>query len=226
MSYFQIEPCILYEDPHILVCRKPPGIAVQSAGTGSMDMECAIKNYLAKKKPGELPWIGIVHRLDQPVEGVLVFAKTPAAARELNRQMTQGEFEKKYLAVTLSKPEKSRGILEDCLKKDEKSNYSRVVPAGTPGCRKARLAYEVLRELPGPPRSLLAVQLETGRHHQIRVQLSHAGMPLVGDRKYNPEDPSGLPLGLCAAELEFVHPVTKKKMKFQAEPEGKAFTSE
>lgn len=224
LSYFHIEPYILYEDPYILVCHKPPGIAVQSARLGSPDMECAIKNYYAEKEPGKLPYVGIVHRLDQPVEGVLVFARTPQAAGELSRQMAGGEFGKKYLAVTLSKPEMPRGVLEDYLKKDGRDNYSRVVPAGTPGAKKARLSYEVLGELSGPVRYLLAVQLETGRHHQIRVQLSHAGMPLAGDKKYHPGDPGILPLGLCSVELRFVHPATKKKMNFQVEPTGEAFT--
>lgn len=302
MSYFRIEDCILYEDPHILVCRKPSGIAVQNGRVGSMDMECAIKNYLAEREPGKMPYVGIVHRLDQPVEGVLVFARTPEAAGELCRQMARGEFGKKYLAVTFARPEKNRGILEDYLIKDGKGNYSRVVPKNTPGSKRARLSYEVIRELPGKnrrdygsavessekftgntqiqgeskqsvessgeytgntrihgeskqlvessgkfttgniqmrgepkqsdgapgdfssaPRYLLAVKLETGRHHQIRVQLSHAGMPLVGDKKYNPEDSSGMPLGLCSVELCFVHPATKKKMKFQVEPAGEAF---
>lgn len=220
----RIQDSILYEDPHILVCHKPAGIAVQNRQPGVLDLECAIKNYLAEKMPEKVPYLGIIHRLDQPVEGAVVFAKTPMAAGELSRQIAGGEFGKTYLAVTLAKPEKMQGILEDYLKRDGRSNYSRVVPPGTPGSKKARLAYEFSGELTGIRRYLLTVRLETGRHHQIRVQLAHGGMPLVGDRKYNPGDESGLPLGLCSAELRFIHPVTKKEMTFRVEPRGEAFT--
>lgn len=222
-----IEEMIVYEDEEIVVCRKAAGMAVQNARTGVMDLECGLKNYLAGKKPGTIPYLGIVHRLDQPVEGLLVFAKTKQAAAELSRQMTKGMMGKHYLAVTLHKPSVSDGDLEDYLWKDGKTNSSSVVKKTKTGAKLARLHYQVkgrveAEELPTGEKYLIFVKLETGRHHQIRVQLAHAGMPLVGDRKYNKEE-TNLPLGLCSWKLEFCHPKTKKKMKFQIFPEGEAF---
>lgn len=239
---------ILYEDKELIVCRKPSGIAVQNARIGAMDMESALKNYLAAgetKKPnstGSQPsYLGIVHRLDQPVEGVLVFAKTPRAAKELSRQMAANEMGKSYLAVTSGKPQCTQGSLEDYLKKDGRANTSAVVTPGTAGAKKARLRYKLLAEAPAPgqapvqqqnrpdssqSRYLLRIELETGRHHQIRVQMANAGMPLLGDHKYNPDNPggdAGAGLALCSYRLSFRHPLTKKKMEFFVTPQGRAF---
>ena len=227
-----IRDYILYEDRDILVCHKPAGIAVQSARVGSMDMESMLKNYIAQKAPGRMPYLGIVHRLDQPVEGVLVFALNAKSAAELNRQMTSGKIKKIYLAVTEGEIKAEKAILEDWLKKDNRTNSSAVVAAGTVGAKKAVLSYEVLEtkrieeegtEQYGKVRSLVQICLDTGRHHQIRVQMSHAGMPLVGDRKYNPRQSGQEPLALCSARLGFQHPVTKKKLEFWVKPAGSAF---
>ena len=147
MTQFQIETCILYEDSDILVCRKPTGLAVQNARMGTMDLESGLKNHLALKQPDQIPYLAVIHRLDQPVEGILVFAKTPAAAKELNRQMTAGEMEKYYLAVTDRKPALPEGILEDELRKDGKTNTSQVVSKGTAGAKHARLSYRLWAEL-------------------------------------------------------------------------------
>lgn len=212
---------IIYEDREIIVCHKPAGIAVQNARVGAMDMESGLKNYLAKKKPGKIPYLGVVHRLDQPVEGVLVFAKTSAAAAALSRQMRSGQMGKHYLAVTEKRPQQTAGILEDFLIKDGKTNTSSVAFSDTPGAKKARLCYKLAGERQG--KYLLAITLETGRHHQIRVQMAHAGMPLAGDRKYNADAKDGISLGLCAHRLEFRHPGNGKKMQFQVVPQGSAF---
>ena len=241
----KIEDSILFEDKDIIVCRKPAGIAVQNARIGAMDMESSLKNYLAAKNGGRsVPYLAVVHRLDQPVEGVLVFGKTPKAAKGLSAQITAGKMEKIYLAVTYGQPDikacetgtdKNEGkkesiVLEDYLKKDGRTNTSSVVNAGTSGAKKARLSYQVLGEakdkISGKKKWLLRIHLDTGRHHQIRVQLAHAGMPLAGDRKYGGE--TGVTVGagglaLCAASLTFSHPVTGKPMKFQTKPETAAF---
>lgn len=223
-----IEDMILFEDKDILVCHKAAGIAVQNARLGAADMESSLKNYLAVKNPGKMPYLGIIHRLDQPVEGVLVFAKTQKAAAGLTMQITAGSVVKEYLAVTSEMQEKQKGHLEDFVKKDGKTNMSSVVPASTNGAKKAILDYEVLEELADEriatgKRVLVKIQLGTGRHHQIRVQMAHAGMPLLGDRKYNAEDTSRLPLGLCSCHLVFRHPLTGKKMEFQVTPKGESF---
>ena len=140
----QIEKNILYEDRDILVCRKPSGMPVQAAGIGTMDMESALKNYLAQKNPGKMPYLAVIHRLDQPVEGVLVFAKTSGAAGNLSKQIMAGGAGKYYLAVTEGKPEKSEGILTDYLKKNGRANISQTVPANTPGAKNAILHYKIL----------------------------------------------------------------------------------
>ena len=225
---FQIEKMIIFEDSEILVCRKMAGIAVQNARFGVMDMESALKNYLAAKNPGQMPYLGIVHRLDQPVEGLLVFAKTKRAAAELSRQMTAGMMGKRYLAVTSGQPPHKQGVLENYLKKDGKTNTSSVVAVNTPEAKKARLSYQVLQEIgeetfSSGKKTLIYIQLETGRHHQIRVQMKEAGMPLVGDRKYNSDEKTFLSLGLCSYQLTFIHPKTKKQMEFEIFPEGDAF---
>ena len=224
----QINENILYEDKEILVCRKPSGMPVQAARIGTMDMESALKNYLAQKTPGKIPYLAVVHRLDQPVEGVLVFAKTQGAAGNLSKQIMAGGAGKYYLAVTEGVPGKQEGIFIDYLKKNGKANMSQAVPENTPGAKKAILHYRVLdqKEMNGKSRALLKIKLETGRHHQIRVQMAHAGMPLAGDRKYGSD--TGIPIGtgglaLCAASLTFTHPAFGKVMKFQTTPQSPAF---
>ena len=229
MRNFNIQDCILYEDREILVCHKPAGIAVQNARLGAADMESSLKNYLALKNPGKMPYLGVVHRLDQPVEGVLVFAKTPKATSGLTRQITSKTVTKEYLAVTAQMSDEKQGHLEDYLKKDSRTNSSSVVASKTPGAQKAVLDYWVQEEIKDErtetgKRILVKIALDTGRHHQIRVQMAHKGMPLLGDRKYNAKDLSGLPLGLCSCHLAFRHPVTGKKMEFKAAPKGEAFT--
>lgn len=228
MQVFNIEEMIVFEDEEIIVCRKPSGIAVQNARFGVIDMESGLKNYLAAKNPGKMPYLGIIHRLDQPVEGLLVFAKTKQAAAELSRQMTAGSMAKRYLAVTSGMPKEESGILEDYLKKDSRANSSSVVSATTPEAKKARLSYKMVQKcvetkLPTGNKNLIYICLETGRHHQIRVQMANAGMPLIGDRKYNTQEQTTLPLGLCSFQLEFKHPKNKKKMKFEIFPSGEAF---
>ncbi|MDO5134960.1 MAG: RluA family pseudouridine synthase [Eubacteriales bacterium] len=215
-----IEKEILYEDPQLLVCYKPAGLAVQTRGMGTMDLESGLKNYLARKEPGKMPYLAVIHRLDQPVEGVLVFAKTPRSAADLNRQMTQGAMTKEYLAVVCGVPREKSGILEDFLKKDGRNNRSSVVKEGTPGAKRARLTYELLERAKGG-RSLLRIRLDTGRHHQIRVQMANSGMALAGDKKYGSGE--GASLGLCAVGLSFCHPVSRERMEFHTRPRGEHF---
>lgn len=222
---------ILYEDNDIIVCHKPAGIATQTARVGQADMVSEITNYLKaggfdKKKS---LYVGVIHRLDQPVEGILVFAKNKAAAADLSRQAAGDAMEKEYLAVVCGKPFSQAGELKDYLLKDGRTNISRIVPPEVKGAKEARLSYEILSE--GPYGTALArIRLYTGRHHQIRVQMANVGMPLLGDRKYAGEKAVFLSLqlgikeiALCAYRLTFTHPKTGKRMRFEISPEGKAF---
>lgn len=205
---------ILYEDEAVLVCRKPAGVATQTKRLGQADMESLLKNYRAGK--GESPYIGVVHRLDQPVEGVMVFAKTKEVAADLSRQIVAKAVDKYYYVMTDGVPPQKKGILEDYLLRNGKSNASEVVDKGTPEAKRAVLSYEVLEE--NGKNAVLNIKLETGRHHQIRVQLSHAGFAIVGDKKYNFKEniaPSGRALALCSYKIGFKHPVTRKKLEFE-----------
>lgn len=213
---------ILYEDSHIIVCYKPAGIPTQTAKLGTPDMVSILKNHL---KGG---YVAVIHRLDQPVEGILVFAKTPAAAKELNKQLQSDDFGKYYKAVLWGIPEGPAATLENYLVKDGKTNTSRVCEATEKDAKKAILSYEVAATGKDFDRdvSLVKVKLETGRHHQIRVQMAHMRCPIWGDSKYNTsmiQDRRFRHLALCAYRLEFVHPNTKKKMEFEIEPQGEGF---
>ncbi|MGI6095985.1 MAG: RluA family pseudouridine synthase [Lachnospiraceae bacterium] len=223
MNAFELENNILYEDQEILVCYKPAGFPVQSARIGTMDMESALRGYLAAKRTGrEMPYLAVIHRLDQPVEGVLVFAKTQSAAKELNRQLTSHAMEKRYLAVVQGYPKEKEAILTDYLEKDGKTNTSRVVSKRTAQSKQAVLSYQLVQTI--GEQSLLSICLKTGRHHQIRVQLSHAGLPLVGDTKYNPgEKGKQKSLALCASSLTFMHPKTRKQFTYTVQPHGEIF---
>lgn len=214
---------ILHEDEHVIVCYKPAGIATQTAKMGSQDMESLLKNYLYKKEK-KMPYLAVIHRLDQPVEGILVFAKTPFAAKELNKGLQGAGFGKYYKAVLCGEPKEKKATLEDYLVKDGKTNTSRVATKDEKEAKKAVLSYEVLKQK--ADKTLVQVKLETGRHHQIRVQMANMGCPIWGDTKYNTSenvDKSWKNIALCAYHLEFVHPKTKKKMVFEIEPEGEGF---
>ena len=212
---------ILYEDGQLLVCRKPAGVPVQSGKVGQKDMVSILRNYRNGKECDT--YIGLVHRLDQPVQGVMVFAKTKMAAAELSRQITDGRMKKQYLAVTCGKPMKKQGALVDYLLKDGRTNTSSIVPEGTKGAKRAELRYRIIAETPGY--ALAEIELLTGRHHQIRVQMAGAGMPLAGDRKYNLSDAGQTEkyVTLAAHRLSFEHPVLKKEICFEGKPEGAIF---
>ena len=212
---------ILYEDGQLLVCRKPAGVPVQSGKVGQKDMVSILRNY-RNGTEGDT-YIGLVHRLDQPVQGVMVFAKTKMAAAGLSRQITDGRMKKQYLAVTCGKPMKKQGALVDYLLKDGRTNTSSIVPEGTKGAKRAELRYRIIAETPGY--ALAEIDLLTGRHHQIRVQMAGAGMPLAGDRKYNLSDAGQTEkyVALAAHRLSFEHPVLKKEICFEGKPEGAIF---
>lgn len=230
---------VIYEDEELLVVRKSPQVPTQSGRVGEQDMVSLLKNYRAKKK--EEPFIGLVHRLDQPVEGVMVFGKTKEATAHLSKQVQNREIAKEYLAIVEGwLPVGEEIALEDYLLKDAKTNSSKVVEKGTPDSKIAKLSYRVLKNIyyEGPELleedkkvSLLRVHLETGRHHQIRVQLSHGGFSIVGDRKYGnlSKEKEVLlkrwPVALCSCHLAFIHPKTGEKMEFEIEPKGDSFAS-
>ena len=212
----------LYEDEELLVIKKDAGTPVQAGKMRIMDLEGIIKRELYMRNPkGGEPYLGIVHRLDQPVEGVMVFAKTPEAAAALSKQVTDGTMKKHYLALVCGKPSKKEGTLVDYLRKDGRTNTSKVVPKGTKDVKRSELNYKVLKE--DEETSLLEIELLTGRHHQIRVQMANAGWPLYGDTKYNPafaETTGYVQTALCAYRLSFVHPKTGKRMEFTIEPDN------
>ena len=213
---------ILFEDEQVLVCYKPAGLATQTAKLGEQDMVSMLKNYLKGT------YVGLIHRLDQPVEGLLVFAKTPFAAKELSKGLQGAGFGKYYKAVLWGVPKEQKATLENYLAKDGKTNTSRVCSMSEKDAKKAVLAYEVVGEGrdDGKDISLVKVKLETGRHHQIRVQMANMGCPIWGDAKYNNQpvqDRRYRQIALCAYRLEFIHPKTKKTMEFEIEPKGEGF---
>lgn len=207
---------ILYEDDTILVCLKEAGIATQTKQIGRKDMESMLRTYRMQK--GEPSYIGVVHRLDQPVTGVMVFAKTKEAAANLSRQIATKSADKFYYAVTDGLPAQKKGTLEDYLLRDGRMNTSKVVLAKTEGAKRAELSYEVIAQ--NDKNAILRIKLHTGRHHQIRVQLANAGCPLVGDRKYNFKEnmkPSGQQLSLCSYKIAFKHPKTGRNVSYEME---------
>ena len=212
---------IIYEDLHILVCRKPAGLAVQNASFGRKDLESMLKTYLFEKDGKANPYLGIIHRLDQPVQGLVVFAKNPKSAADLSAQVQDGRMKKYYRAVTCGIPEKKEERLVNYLKKNSRTNLSECVSEKVQGAKKAELYYHVLEEKDNY--ALLEIELFTGRHHQIRVQMVKNQTPLYGDQKYNKNAQKGEQIALCASRLEFYHPATGKKMQYDCKPEGGAF---
>ncbi len=256
---------ILYEDKDIIVAYKPAGLPVQTARVGQPDMVSELKNHLCRARDGKdtsagrgEPYLGIVHRLDQPVEGILVFAKNRAAAASLTGQLRiqggEGSFSKQYYAVLCGIPAREAGRLTDCLykqtvKEGERTDYKAIViqpDSENQGCsgdrqkphaaaREAKgglavLEYRILEIEQGL--ALADIRLHTGRFHQIRAQMAHAGMPLLGDRKYGGPEARALAaargiqnVALCAYRLGFVHPLSGEETGFRIKPENPAFSS-
>ena len=211
---------ILYEDNHLLVVVKPANMAVNLDSSNDLDLLTYLKQYLKEKyqKPNNV-YLGLVHRLDRPVAGIMVFAKTSKAASRLSDQVREKIFKKKYLAVVDGKFEQNKGTLEDYLYKDERNNISKVVNKDKKNAKLAKLDYEVLAYNEVKNLSLVRVNLHTGRHHQIRVQLSHAGHSIFGDQKYGTRG-QGKQIALWAYELTIEHPITKEEMTFKCLPES------
>lgn len=214
---------ILHEDNHLLVVNKMAGEPVQGDISGDEPLLEKVRNYIRVRyaKPGNV-FCGLVHRIDRPVSGAVVFAKTSKALSRMNEMVRNRDFDKTYWAIVEGCPEKTSGQLVNFLKKNAETNKSYVYDRETNGARQAELHYEVLAS--SEKYSLLSVLLLTGRHHQIRAQLSHIGCPIKGDLKYGAKrsEPDGSIL-LHAKSLEFVHPVSKILLKIDAAPFNSLF---
>lgn len=200
---------ILFEDNHLLVVEKPINVPTQEDNSRDKDMLSILKEYLKEKynKPGNV-YLGLVHRLDRPVGGVMVFAKTSKCASRLSNQIRENKFNKIYNAVVINKIN-DFGKLTDYLLKDNKKNIVKVDNNG----KLSILNYKRLKTIDNL--SLIEIKLETGRSHQIRVQMSHNGNPLFGDQKYNKEAKVGEQLALFSKKLEFYHPITNELLTFE-----------
>ena len=210
---------VIFEDNHIIVVEKPVNIPSQADKTGDIDMLTIIKQYIKEKynKPGNV-YLGLVHRLDRPVGGVMVFAKTSKAASRLSEEVRLKQFEKKYLVIANGKFEKDKGELEDYLLKNQAKNMSKVVKEGTKNSKLAKLDYEVIKYDPDLNLSVVKINLHTGRHHQIRVQLSSRDHSIYGDQKYSRRG-HGKQIALWAYELKLYHPITNELMEFKDVPQ-------
>ncbi len=209
---------VIFEDNHLLAIDKPPGTLVQGDETGDRPLVEEAKAYIKKRygKPGDV-FLGVVHRLDRPVSGVVVFARTSKALSRMNALFRDRETEKIYWAVVERKPPMAKDTLIHWLRKDEKKNKTTVFPKETPDTLRSELSYESLHTAEG--HVFLEVRPVTGRSHQIRAQLSAIGCPILGDVKYG----SGVETGdgsiaLHARQLSFVHPVKKERVVLQADP--------
>jgi 23S rRNA pseudouridine1911/1915/1917 synthase len=215
---------ILYEDNHIIVVVKKPGIPTQEDKTGDKDMLTIVKEYIKVKynKPGNV-YLGLVHRLDRMVGGVMVFAKTSKAASRISEYIRQKNVKKRYLAVVNGTlPVSDQKVeLRNYLVKNERLNMSRVVDSTTKGSKEAILEYKVLKNFTynGKDYSLVDIDLHTGRHHQIRLQFAHIGHPLYGDIKYGQKvNKVGQNLALFSYYLSFFHPTKDEYLEFEFKP--------
>ena len=203
---------VIYEDNHLLVVEKPQNVLVQADNTNDLDLLTSLKKYIKEKynKPGEV-YLGLVHRLDRPVGGVMVFARTSKAASRLSNMIRMHEFEKNYLAIVEGKVH-DEGVFEDYLLKLENENKTIVDKNG----KYSKLSYKLLSYKDGL--SLVKIKLDTGRSHQIRVQFSSRGYALWGDQKYNSKAKVGEQIALWSYELKFKHPVREELMNFKCNP--------
>lgn len=210
---------VIYEDNHIIVVEKIPNVPSQADKTGDIDMQTLVKQYIKEKyhKPGDV-YVGLIHRLDRPVGGIMVFARTSKAAARLSEEVRNKTFKKKYLAVVDGIIEQKNGVLEDYLYKDERNNISKVVNKDKKNAKLAKLDFEVLDYDAKRNLSLVKINLHTGRHHQIRVQFANFGHSLFGDQKYGVRG-KGKQIRLWAYETTIVHPVKKEEMTFKSFPD-------
>ena len=209
----------LYEDQWLLVGQKAAGEPIQPDKSGERDALTALQEQTGGS-------VYLVHRLDRPVGGIVVFAKSPWVQTELTKQFLDGRAKKTYLAVVEGQA-MQEGAWTDYLKKNGRTNVSTLVPKGQAGAKQARLSFvtQATVEVEGRWLSLLKIHLQTGRHHQIRVQCAGHGLPLYGDAKYGKKHrPGFVPLGLFSAELGFIHPKTGRQMVFSAQPVGEPFS--
>ena len=209
---------ILYEDNHLLIINKRPGDIVQGDKTGDIPLSEIVKTYIAKKynKPGSV-FLGVVHRLDRPTSGIVVFARTSKALSRLNKLFQERKTKKNYWALVKNQPPKQHDELIHYLKRNTKQNKSYAHSKEIPESKKAILEYRIVKKLDAF--YLLEINLKTGRHHQIRVQLAAIGCPIKGDLKYgfNRSNPDG-GISLHARKLSFVHPVKKELITINALP--------
>lgn len=206
----------IFEDNHLIAVIKPQGVPVQKDSSGDPDLQSLIMQHLKDKynKPGNV-FLGIVHRLDRPVGGVIVFAKTSKAASRLSEQIRENMWKKQYVTIVDGIPVPDNGFLEDYLLKDGETNTVTIVDSDVPGAKKAKLKYCTIEK--NGRRSMLRIDLMTGRSHQIRVQLSSRGWPIMNDHKYNKTHVVGSNIMLWAEKLEIIHPVSKERIEFRAE---------
>jgi len=212
-----MNPDILFEDNHLLVVVKPRNMPIMADDSKDMDLQTAIKAWLKEKydKPGNV-YLGIVHRLDRPVGGVTVFAKTSKAASRLSEQIRDQETGKVYRTVVHGIPSNTKDRLRHFLKKDSETRNVRCVSQNANGAKEALLDYVVLAH--ESHMSMLRVQLQTGRPHQIRVQMAEIGHPIVGDARYGQNTEPGTSIALWCTSMEISHPVTGERMRFVCDP--------
>ena len=220
MTYTQTQPKlpIIFEDKDLLIINKPAGLLSQEDHTGDPDALTLCKEYLAAQQPrGGIPFLGLVHRLDRPVSGLMIFAKTKKAAQHLSEQIRNRTIQKTYQAITEGQPP-ANGMLSHYLLKDRDKNIVSVAPSDHRKSKQAILTFAKIASARGL--HLLSIHLQTGRPHQIRVQLTHEGYPIWGDYKYGSEQPDGRPMALRAAELSLTHPTGGEQIHFElAQPD-------
>ena len=246
---------VIFEDDYIIACVKPYGVPSQPDKTYGVDMVTLVKEYLYEKASEDAdmddisePYVAVINRLDRPVGGIILFAKDEDTAAKLSDMVQDREISKYYQVVVSGFMEEPEGEMSDWILHDKKTNLSKIVPKGTKGAKKAELYYEVLDELDTDegPISYLLVELVTGRHHQIRCQMSANGTPVWGDTKYGAKEGKNkagknagkaggkrktpgskadakYEIGLYSTRIEFIHPVTGEEVFLHREPEGKAF---
>ena len=211
------ELIILHEDNHIIVALKPQNVPSCEDESKDKDMLTILKEYIKEKydKPGNV-YLGLVHRLDRPTGGVMVFAKSSKAASRLSEQLKDGDFEKRYFAVLCGTPKEEKATLTHYMKKNAVNNMVYVCPATVAGAKFAELEYNLLEK--NDTLSLVDVRLHTCRSHQIRVQMNAIGTPIYGDMRYGGEKAKKGNLALWAYYLSFTHPVSKERMVFRVQP--------